>query len=511
MCPDGCSGHGQCHTDVTSGDSTCTCDIKWEGTGCGEPGCPTNDELKKCSGHGSCITEGKPHEYDRTWKCACSSGFTGEDCSQPSCPNDCTKRGECRDGVCICASGFTGDGCEIRSLCGPSCERFGKKYGHCDNEKMECVCKKGYEGFDCLYKVDDGCSGSSLLEIGDKSKQVNCGKDSAKEACLNDCSGSEHGACIDGECMCKPGFYGPDCSSRNCPSGCNGHGTCDEKTGKCTCSDAYTGIDCGKDACEKHCNGKGVCDKNSKCNCIPPFFGKGCSKKECAIGGPKGLECSGFGQCGDDGRCDCPVGRTGHACEREVCVNECSGHGMCFKSKCYCDEMWEGADCGEKSCPNDCSDKGVCVKKTGKCKCNEGYFGEMCEKSICQVDCGINGHCDADTKKCVCTDGYGGMGCQTPKVAGSPEKASADDDSKSNGKDSDDSKTQNSKKAAKGQGAERFKRVSSKTSATSKLIACSATCSNDCGQQVQSLSKEVDAAQYATKCNIDCTKKCLKN
>ena len=251
--------------------------------------------------------------------------------------------------------------------------------------------------------------------------------------------------------------------------------------------------------------------QNSKCNCIPPFFGKGCSKKECAIGGPKGLECSGFGQCGDDGRCDCPVGRTGHACEREVCVNECSGQGMCFKSKCYCDEMWEGADCGEKSCPNDCSDKGVCVKKTGKCKCNEGYFGEMCENSICQVDCGINGHCDADTKKCVCTDGYGGMGCQTPKVAGSPEKASADDDSKSNGKDSDDSKTQNSKKAAKSQGAERFKRVSSKTYATSKLIACSATCSNECGQQVQSLSKGVDAAQYATKCNIDCTKKCLKN
>ena len=71
----------------------------------------------------------------------------------------------------------------------------------------------------------------------------------------------------------------------------------------------------------------------------------------------------------------------------------------------------------------------------------------------------------------------------TPKVAGSPEKASADDDSKSNGKDSDDSKTQNSKKAAKGQGAERFKRVSSKTSATSKLIACSATCSNDCGSK----------------------------
>ena len=116
MCPDGCSGHGQCHKDVASGDSTCTCDIKWEGTGCGEPGCPTNDELKKCSGHGSCITEGKPHEYDRTWKCECSSGFTGADCSQPSCPNDCSKRGECRDGACICASGFTGDGCELVAM-----------------------------------------------------------------------------------------------------------------------------------------------------------------------------------------------------------------------------------------------------------------------------------------------------------------------------------------------------------------------------------------------------------
>ena len=72
-------------------------------------------------------------------------------------------------------------------------------------------------------------------------------------------------------------------------------------------------------------------------------------------------------------------------------------------------------------------------------------------------------------KNASALDGYGGIGCQTPKVAGSPEKASTDDDSKSNGKDSDDSKTQNSKKAAKSQGAERFKRVSSKTSATSKF------------------------------------------
>ena len=47
VCVDGCSGHGKCNTDVTTGDSTCECDLKWEGSGCGEPGCPTNDELKK--------------------------------------------------------------------------------------------------------------------------------------------------------------------------------------------------------------------------------------------------------------------------------------------------------------------------------------------------------------------------------------------------------------------------------------------------------------------------------
>ena len=127
--------------DVASGDSTCTCDIKWEGTGCGEPGCPTNDELKKCSGHGSCITREN-----------LTSTIVPGSVNAPAVSPVQTVRNHrvltiaqnAANAVMVCASvpGFTGDGCEIRSLCGPSCERFGKSMGTVTMTKWNACAKK---------------------------------------------------------------------------------------------------------------------------------------------------------------------------------------------------------------------------------------------------------------------------------------------------------------------------------------------------------------------------------
>ena len=476
VCPEGCSGHGQCKVGLT-GQGSCECTIRWEGGGCGEPGCPSAVEESKCSGHGECVADGEPHDFNRRWACKCSSGWSGADCSQPACPNDCGGRGECLNGKCICKSSFGGEGCELKNLCGSNCERLNKKYGYCDEEKLECICKKGWEGFDCLYEAQGPCNGN------------NCGRSGEAEPCMNDCTGPKHGTCVDAVCRCKPGFYGPDCSSRTCPGDCSGRGTCDDKTGECKCSDDFVGIDCSKPACPKHCSKNGVCDKDSKCNCNPPFMGSDCSKKACATG-KDGLECSGIGRCGEDGHCECPTGRTGHACSREYCLNDCSGHGMCLKAKCYCDDSWEGADCGEKSCPNDCSDRGVCVKKSGKCTCNEGYFGASCEHSECGVDCGINGHCDSRTKKCKCVDGFGGVGCQT--TAGDEKSPVA-----KNTEEKSDSKVN------------RFKRVSAKIESKHTLTSCSSGCAASCGKEASSLGRE-DIASFTTKCNMDCVKKCMK-
>ena len=132
----------------------------------------------------------------------------------------------------------------------------------------------------------------------------------------------------------------------------------------------------------------------------------------------------------------------------------------------------------------------------------------MCEKSICQVDCGINGHCDADTKNASALTDTAAWGARHLKLQ-VVRKASADDDSKSNGKDSDDSKTQNSKKALKVR-VRNDSREYLQNLCHFEVILAPQPVVTTVGSKYK-LSKEVDAAQYATKCNIDCTKKCLKN
>merc|ERR1712216_484896 len=63
LCPNSCSGHGNC--DLTTG--TCTCDVGWVGTDCGQGTCKNG-----CSGQGYCVAG----------KCHCFECYTGEDCSK---------------------------------------------------------------------------------------------------------------------------------------------------------------------------------------------------------------------------------------------------------------------------------------------------------------------------------------------------------------------------------------------------------------------------------------------
>ena len=62
-------------------------------------------------------------------------------------------------------------------------------------------------------------------------------EDGATEVCPHGCS-APYGACVDGACVCEPGWSGPECdlpSFKECPNNCTGHGICDWHTGKCEC------------------------------------------------------------------------------------------------------------------------------------------------------------------------------------------------------------------------------------------------------------------------------------
>ncbi len=115
-----------------------------------------------------------------------------------------------------------------------------------------------------------------------------------------------------------------------------------------------------------------------------------------------------------------------------ICVNNCSSHGDCMFSQCYCQPGWSGNDCSIPNCPgsfcyydpltkvqhcNYCSGNGACnnVNGTYSCECESGWAGNDCSAITCNTDCvgGTNGQCldMFPIQQCVCRPGYSGMDC----------------------------------------------------------------------------------------------------
>lgn len=57
---------------------------------------------------------------------------------------------------------------------------------------------------------------------------------------------SSHGVCVNGECLCSPGWGGLNCELARvqCPDQCSGHGTYLPDTGLCSCDPNWIGPDC---------------------------------------------------------------------------------------------------------------------------------------------------------------------------------------------------------------------------------------------------------------------------
>eukprot|EP00605_Chrysophyceae_sp_TOSAG23-4_P002761 GSChrysophyteH1.ASY1.ANO1.3045.1 assembled CDS len=127
-----CSNKGICDT-VTG---TCQCFDNYEGLACERTICPEN-----CSGHGECYTAKQLADeagmvYDTPWDankhtgCVCDAGYRGYKCHLRECPSgadtmkgfgneagrDCSGRGICdyTKGRCKCFTGFSGARCEVQ-------------------------------------------------------------------------------------------------------------------------------------------------------------------------------------------------------------------------------------------------------------------------------------------------------------------------------------------------------------------------------------------------------------
>ena len=316
-------------------------------------------------------------------------------------------------------------------------KQFEVTHGSCvpNGDKEECECETGFSGPDC---GTHGCSKT-----------------------LNDCSGADHGACIDpglelqnpdvlqsaknsmGDfptCKCKPAFTGETCAEKTCTPDCKNGGTC--LNGFCHCKFGFAGKDCSEPACgtnaekvkQESCT---AADGENKCDYIGlPITGANA--------------CSGHGSCKlpakgkeQNVHCSCNPGFEGVLCEKRkeltncpsvVEGQKCSGHGDCEPSStdatkgiCVCTSSYKGVDCSEKICLNDCNSakkQGVCDVRLRSCVCKKGFTGVSCEKKDCGgtirkrtstgekfvVQCSGHGQCAGDLT-CNCDDGYKGDDC----------------------------------------------------------------------------------------------------
>ncbi|KAF4087954.1 hypothetical protein AMELA_G00076980 [Ameiurus melas] len=125
-----------------------------------------------------------------------------------------------------------------------------------------------------------------------------------------DCN--QHGTCVDGQCVCQPGWAAPTCANLTCqPVDCGDHGLCTPDG--CVCDAGWIGVNCSQecslgfygDKCKKTCmcvNG-GSCDPvHGRCTCPAGFHGVSC-EQECPLGF-YGLRCLQECQCSELCPCD---------------------------------------------------------------------------------------------------------------------------------------------------------------------------------------------------------------
>ena len=89
--------------------------------------------------------------------------------------------------------------------------------------------------------------------------------------------GCQHGHCSQpGECICHPGWFGPNCDQCVKLPGCTHNGYC-TKPMECKCQPGWTGHFCHKPICRPGCNETtGFCSKPGECWCRVGWTGPKC-------------------------------------------------------------------------------------------------------------------------------------------------------------------------------------------------------------------------------------------
>uniref|UniRef100_A0A8B9SCP7 Scavenger receptor class F member 1 n=1 Tax=Apteryx owenii TaxID=8824 RepID=A0A8B9SCP7_APTOW len=247
-----------------------------------------------------------------------------------------------------------------------------------------------------------------------------------------DACGADEVCVRPGVCLCKPGFFGADCSSREYP---RGGGRTDGRTGPdsalgCAPAPGWWGPTCAKQC---QCNPAGSrCDPlTGRCRCLPGWWGRRCR-----------FRCScNLSPCAQEtGKCECKAGFWGPACQRRC---DCL-HGACdpLSGHCSCSPGYHGRSCREP-CPagsygpqcahscGSCEGSQPCTAADGACAgCRPGWNGTLCQERCAAGYHGAGCHqrcprcrageaCDSESGACAgCEPGWTGPSCNSSCPAG---------------------------------------------------------------------------------------------
>ncbi|KAM7088639.1 LOW QUALITY PROTEIN: scavenger receptor class F member 1 [Ciconia maguari] len=184
-----------------------------------------------------------------------------------------------------------------------------------------------------------------------------------------------------GVCLCKPGFFGADCSS--------------------PCPKKYWGPDC-KRSCP--CHPMGRCDPASgAATCDPNHWG-GLCQVPLQCGPPRPPATPSLAAC------RCEPGWWAPTCKKQCQCNPATSH--CDPLTGHC--RWPAGLVGAGGCSFKCScNLSPCAQETGKCECKAGFWGPACQR---RCDCG-HGSCSPLSGHCSCSPGYQGR-----SSAGTPDR-----------------------------------------------------------------------------------------
>ncbi|CAH1790594.1 unnamed protein product [Owenia fusiformis] len=509
-----CENGAKC--DIFKG--SCQCLPGWTGEYCNIP-CSQGyfgyhcTSLCMCQNGATCDASSGQCYCDRTW--------TGPLCTE-RCPDDnpdcgrqrciCQNGGECNErGFCICKPGWQGIACAVRcpqGLYGPECRETCSCYNGatCDPEYGKCSCPDGYIGDRCEEECTPNRYGKNCTEVCQCVNDAICGHTDGRCACaqgytghhceisvcpqfhfsLPECSETcnchrEYSkAChpATGECICQPGWSGPQCTDPcpapfygdqcglQCP--CTNGAYCDPIDGTCICAPGYTGLYCER-ACSNDTYGLNCAERcqclhdsdcnheNGVCSCAPGWRGMICDQPCPHL--TYGLNCSRecacvHGSCDNiDGTCVCSPGYQGDHCDvecdlgkfgldcKQVCDCDWDNAETCdhVTGACLCKSRWAGLRC-DSLCPVDkwgercdkdcdCKNEGSCKAHDGSCYCQPGWTGDDCSQGCPEgrygqhcgmlCDCMQSLVCDVIDGRCPCPPGYTGANCDEVCLKGS--------------------------------------------------------------------------------------------